>query len=1823
MNPLGQISEAKEKVPASEMVEVVVETEAEAGASGYSVTGGGKKGIFVKDVLKDSPAAKHLSLQKGDQLLSAQVYFDNVKYEDALKILQCAEPYKVSFLLKRTIPGLDVSTLPRAASFELKGPKAKMPKMSFRSKRPFKARKLRAGRFGLKRLKENKQIKARREIEKETSPAKLEFSPMDVEFVFPKLHKPPKVGIEPMEGEMKFTGYGPQGGGLKTEKKKMKIRFPKMKLKQANIEEGNIEGGIKDTDKTKEKVKVKQKAPGFGIAFTKAKDRKLDSSEEKMEVKSPEIKFRPPSVEFDFGVSSQSDADAIKTHVKEKDGLKFQPPKVELSMGLLSAKADDALHKKGQISPKVSKEDIKSQKGHSIGEGIKIEIGKFGFGSGPTAEDELGSEDGKTKKAKLQLPEVELPRYSLDKKKVDKVPEGKEKVQMPSIDITAPKFDLHLLVGKDVTPTRSKTSKADRTHEPLKFLPKFGNLKDDVEVSLPKLALITPKTDLKEKGKDLDGLPSIEISLPKPRCEAKLAVPQKESVETIKRPGIKLPVIDISVQDPGIDLHLPKPKGAADIEAKGELIKGSQDRIDKLELKMPVISLPKPELGRISISTPKADSKCPLLDIITKENDTEVKDARISVPQLDISVPKFMPSFKSPDQAEETKYSKISLPTFEISLPKIKRAESDVSDKGGKINIPVVDISLPKLKTSESDSKLESTGGGRISIPQVDISPPGIKSEDGNKNVWEGGKFRLPTLSKMKASKKEVDIECPEMTGVKLQLPKVDIAIPKPISKDAESDVEGHKGLSGKFKIPTFDVLLPKLKGHKEASDIRHEKGYMPQIDISLPKLKSPTAEAHAEGHDNKDGKLKMPRFEILLPTMKSKEAKIADESHKVKGGKSYLPKMDISLPQGKSQEIVAEVECRDEDSKLYIPKVDVLLPKLKLPEEKITESQKSKDSRIHMPTLDVSLPKIKSEEGGMKTDISVSKGTKVNLPSLDISLPNLKLPEENIFASRGKKDEMNLQTTPVKIPAVNIKVPKFDIDLNLPRGKKDAAADVHFKEKNKEKDRKIDKGPGFPKLSHGIKFGKGNIPDISLSIPKGKTDVSRCKAEVDIKPPKLKHEDKDPEIDTHDSQLKLPTLKIPKLNIVTPKLPDIDLNVKGTKDREEASINLTGEDRRPEWSDIPEVEIKIPKILISEKETETEVKAKKGKIAISEKAEESYDDHVKYKFKMPKLSMPRLGSKEAGVDAAGAKADPESRAKIPSIELSLPAGKVSGGGLLFPKAQMNVSEADTKEYEGKFKMPKMPTVNISAPKIDLGVGIPKDKREVSFGSSRCKEGASDQGFEGKDFKLRIPKVTLPSFNVSSSNEENIECDTAMGSKDIHTHADYRFSKPKVKMPDVDISIPQRKSGENVLDVKADRTFKPKIKIPKVNILGNTDEAVRSHTPAEPMKMKIPVIDILVPKGNMKLDIGLPKGEGAKGKNTSTGSPKLKMGKDAGLEIHGVKKDGEQRGQFKMKKSGKGAAEMPVENKEKVQGKFQMPKITLPSIDFSIPKEGTDISVPKLQTPELSTKSSKFKIPDLEISGSKGTKAESSGSTEHAGKTRVSEAPSVSLDPMMGYEGPKMPRVKKAVFVLLNPSQSFTSLSDEVGSVEPAAAKARAPKSEMKWKEDKESTKQGKKDRVFGADREKAGIRSNITSREVTEKVGKGKEEIVKPVKSRTEMERQSSESPIPKLSLGFFSGRATGEAEYTTVTKREGQCGEVTKQEISKGKSSLFKVSEFKLNMSSITRMTPESSPQSSRDSLQRPKNDEPRSSYKMQMPSVGFSSHTTPKDPSTFKEG
>lgn len=55
----------------AELVEIIVETEAQTGVSGINVAGGGKEGIYIRELREDSPAARSLSLQEGGRGVGA------------------------------------------------------------------------------------------------------------------------------------------------------------------------------------------------------------------------------------------------------------------------------------------------------------------------------------------------------------------------------------------------------------------------------------------------------------------------------------------------------------------------------------------------------------------------------------------------------------------------------------------------------------------------------------------------------------------------------------------------------------------------------------------------------------------------------------------------------------------------------------------------------------------------------------------------------------------------------------------------------------------------------------------------------------------------------------------------------------------------------------------------------------------------------------------------------------------------------------------------------------------------------------------------------------------------------------------------------------------------------------------------------------------------------------------------------------------------------------------------------------------------------------------------------------------------------------------------------------------------------------------------------------------------------------------------------------------------------------------------------------------------------------------------------------------------
>ncbi|KAA8589304.1 hypothetical protein FQN60_012669 [Etheostoma spectabile] len=105
---LGSMFEKRSTPKMSKLKEVhspesglIVKTAKDGCAEGLVYGGGGKEGIFIKEVVPESPASKSLKLKEGDQILSATVYFDNVSYEDAIQILEHAQAYRVKLCLKR------------------------------------------------------------------------------------------------------------------------------------------------------------------------------------------------------------------------------------------------------------------------------------------------------------------------------------------------------------------------------------------------------------------------------------------------------------------------------------------------------------------------------------------------------------------------------------------------------------------------------------------------------------------------------------------------------------------------------------------------------------------------------------------------------------------------------------------------------------------------------------------------------------------------------------------------------------------------------------------------------------------------------------------------------------------------------------------------------------------------------------------------------------------------------------------------------------------------------------------------------------------------------------------------------------------------------------------------------------------------------------------------------------------------------------------------------------------------------------------------------------------------------------------------------------------------------------------------------------------------------------------------------------------------------------------------------------------------------------------------------------------------------------------
>uniref|UniRef100_A0A3Q3WCT1 AHNAK nucleoprotein n=1 Tax=Mola mola TaxID=94237 RepID=A0A3Q3WCT1_MOLML len=813
--------------------------------------------------------------------------------------------------------------------------------------------------------------------------------------------------------------------------------------------------------------------------------------------------------------------------------------------------------------------------------------------------------------------------------------------------------------------------------------------------------------------------------------------------------------------------------------------------------------------------------------------------------------------------------------------------------------MPKFDVSFPKVNIPEGDVKIKGPGikGRRIEMPDIDISLP--KEKAGGKfeivgHAGKGDKFHMPSLDislpKMKAKGPKVNIETHDITGGKLSMPSIDVSLPKIKSPDVDISLEG-----------------PDVDANVEGTDLKG-KIELPTVNISPPKGKA-VVEMDIHEQSSKGTKFHMPSLDISLPKIKAKGRDVDIEGPKVEG--------QMSLPKINSPEVDVSIQGPEiKEGKLSLPAVDISLPKGEVDADLNIEGPDIKSGKFKMPKFDVSLPKVNLPEANVEipTDLDISglKG--------DINPAKLKIDDEDIVKGGVEGPGASIKLPSMKLPSVDISAPKVDLDIGLTKPKGDDV-EVDFELPDVSL-----KFPSFSLPRFGAKSKSGDL-QISGKGPKGDTSLSvpHVEGEIRVKKPKIK----------------MPSLGISKKNAdVSVSCPDVDVKVKkGKADICKPDVNVERSEEKSKYK------VKFPKFKISSKGqlAEGEVDAKlevdvggKGSI-----------DAPDVSISPTKFSIPEFDSNDKDISKPSVYLDTKAKVKMPSLELSFPASKTPETEVLLPKGEVDVSEADLRGYEGNLKIPKIPTLDISIPKLDLDVSLPKIKHGTKV--------------DGEGNKLKISDIKMPDIDLALPKEK-IGIETV----DTEVNAEGRkFKMPHINMPDVDISLPTGTSpkikGPEV-EIGGEGTFEmPQITMPSVDVslckgkfgdLGasdieiNGDEGSKIRLP----HVKMPHVDINLPKTN-SVAISLPKGK--------IEGPEVVMKGDTGGKFKIPEVD---ISRPKVKIDG---PEMDIKGKG---GRVKMPHLSMPLVDISFRKG-------KVEGPDVEIKGGsgrKFKMPEVDISLPKG-----------------------------------------------------------------------------------------------------------------------------------------------------------------------------------------------------------------------------------------------------------
>ncbi|KAK7904689.1 hypothetical protein WMY93_017296 [Mugilogobius chulae] len=1596
---------------------VIVKTAKDGGAEGLVYSGGGKDGIFIKEVVPESPASKNLHLKEGDQVLSATVYFDNMPYEDAIQILEHAQAYKVKLCLKRkpelteTEGAIDSDAIPEDEVHqpEMREPGKKRrgdariswPKFptlgrgkksrftrSHSSSEADEQRKLELSpttsdtespiksQDALKGKKKHKKIKlpglkrGRISSSEDTDAQNIQTE----EMISPEcLESPSREILEKDEEPKKDDDVKVEES--ETETHKAELVCLDSTLKTTDITAALVEEEIPCTTESPDGKKKKKERSELKLKIL-GRDKKNKAKSSPKRLKTLGASLDKENEKTEAAPENVMDSEVPKMSSSKSSQMELRLPKVEIDIsdvGIICKSTDKKVKsteekqaKTGFKMPKVDDAYDRLLIGTELPKREDIEI--------PGMEDISKIKDFKEPKAPLATIsdaefQAEAVQMSID---VDSVKEAVSKLpgyKLPKVDISGVPIPEEITVidanAQRIsvkTPTKGKHESKSAFAEVSKTTIKLPIVKADVSGGE-----IISETKMGVKKLELDSKDAIST---------KAIISQTIEVEKVQKESIKISCESVETSKE-LDVKIKKPKVA-----------------------LPDLSIGKPDIRfpdfKIDVAKTKDDKVRGERTIFLQEDKTDVKvsDVQISPIQGEFEIASKDSDAKLKLESEEKKVM------GEVSVEK--------QEKGRKFKMPTVGISVPKVKEDVS-------GTLHVTVPEVETDKPTLEIKpqqiQGEKESTFGIKLKGPEVS---LTKKDKEVTLPEA--------KLEVDLPKIADVQITSDLEGGKvkppslsWSSGYFSPRTkVDVKVPSTEIESEGQGGKFK---MPKLGVKLPKVKGPEFDISLTSKD-KEAKADKTKTGISSP---EKKTEVQNECEvEGKGGKFKMPKLGITKPKMKGPDIELNLSKKDIESSLPDVKADIKMPD---PEINFNLSKELKDVKpieVKVPEVDITVGKVVPEG-----KIEIEK-TSVEIKPFEGKLDIKKPKEKNAAAveeqsGKFKIPRFTIAIPKVKGPEIDSNLEKKEIDVTLPEAKIEADRPVSPKIDVEVKEMDVDiEGQGgkfkLPKL--GIKMPKVRGPDI---------DISRSKKEV--KSPEIKVDLKVPEIPKVDRSIENVDIKIPetKIEIEKPKVPDADVKPPSGKIKIKApDIDVSVTEDSPSKFKMPSLGISVPKmkapevdLSFSKKDEDVTMPDVKVEAKLPEKADvkapevEVSTKTSPLKFTMPSFKLPKFG---------GSIEEKDSEIKIEATELSV---SVPQANVDLPdvSAEVHVPETEVKAFSGdvvieqpssleldvKFKKPKFslprfsftkqsvpaPEVDISAPEVNIPQ--PEGKMKVE-GEIEMKAPELEAQIYGQGSKFKLPK-----FGISMPKISTPDLDLSLPKKDVEVTVPE--AKVEGKLADVEVKAPSIKAEIKTPEVKVETKTKegspsklkmPTFKLPKfgasipeaeIKVEGTDVEQVDVDLPEVKAEVHLPEVDIKPPSVEVEIEQPSDLEMDAKFKKPRFSLPRFSFTKQnvpapevdiSAPEVRISQPEGKVKVKGEMEvKAPELEAQIDGQGSKFKLPKFgiSMPKISTPDLDLSLPKKDVQVTLPeakvegKLADIEVKAPSieAEIKVPEVKV----------------------------------------------------------------------------------------------------------------------------------------------------------------------------------------------------------------------------------------------------------------